>query len=129
MLPLLSWSSSGGGIVVVLYVISGCHGFVNVEAFSHGVIAVGLRVEVWLGGVEAPTPLLRQLLSQCGERVASEPNALRSAYLWEAWAFSHRVSVFPCHYAAWRGQLPFHLRIGTRTDCPSQGCRSVIYAK
>ena len=124
-----SWSSGGGSIAVVLHVVRGSHGSIDVEAFSRGFVAIGLRVGVRLGGVEAHAPLLRQLLPQHGESVASGTQASWPAYLWKAWAFSHRASLLLCHYVAWRSQWLFQSRVSTRKDCPSQGCRGIIHTE
>ena len=59
VLPCYRGSTAGDG---VLCFVGGFYLPVDVEAFPSRVIAVGFRVEVWLGGVEASTSFLQQLL-------------------------------------------------------------------
>ena len=65
--PRCGGSSTGGGI---LCVVCGSHDPIDVEALPRRVVAVGFRVGIWLGGVEASAPLLCQLLSEPGDGVA-----------------------------------------------------------
>ena len=66
--PCYGSSSTSGGI---LRVVRGSHGPVNVEALPRRVVAVGFRVGIWLGGVEASASLLHQLLPERDDGVPS----------------------------------------------------------
>ena len=58
-LPRYRGSFTGDG---VLCFVGGFYLPVDVEAFPSRVVAVGFRVGVWLGGVEASTSFLQQQL-------------------------------------------------------------------
>jgi hypothetical protein len=55
------WGGGSGGIGIILCVVCGGHNSIyNFEALPRGVVAIRLRVEIWLcGGVEASAPLFR----------------------------------------------------------------------
>jgi len=61
VLPCYRGSTAGDG---VLCFVGGFYLPVDVEAFPSRVVAVGFRVGVRLGGVEASTPFLQQPLPE-----------------------------------------------------------------
>ena len=67
VLPCCGGSTPSNG---VLSLVGGFHAPVDGEAFPSRVIAVGFRVGVRLGGVEASAPFLQQPLPEGGDRVS-----------------------------------------------------------
>ena len=67
VLPCYRDSTARNG---VLCLVGGFHRPVDVEAFPSRVVAVGLRVRVRLGSVEASTSFPQQPLSEGGDRVS-----------------------------------------------------------
>jgi len=61
ILPCCRGSTAGNG---VLCLVRGFYRPVDMEAFPSRVVAVGLKVGVWLGGIEASASLLEQALPE-----------------------------------------------------------------
>ena len=108
--PYSGGSSTRGS---VLHVVRGDHSPVDVEAFPCRVVAVGLGVGVWLGGVKAPVPLLHQLLPERGEGVPPWSQASRPAYLGKTWTLSLLLSLLSHIRVAREGQWPLYACAGT----------------
>jgi hypothetical protein len=121
--PYCGGSSASGG---VLRVVRGGHSPIDIEACPRRVVAVGHRLGVWLGGVEAAAPLLYELLPEHGEGVPPRSQALRPAYLGKTWILSLLLSLPSCLRVAREGQWPLHARAGARTYCPRERCRRVV---